>query len=269
MQARAENFPVALRVAAGAARGAPASASTASPASSTTSATRPPGDRLRAARPGRRRRPAAWPRDARRSPPVACARAASSPSAASRSQPFLDLIEANRVDQTVTELRDVRRPARLLPAVRRADRSDRALHRRRRPTTATSPTPTRSAPRCRSSSTARTSARTPACGRVYLPARRAAAAGVDEAELRGTDQPGAARGRRTAGRARRASCCEPGRALVRRLHGWARLAVAGYVAGGLATADALRAGRLRRARPGGTSKPGAQPRHAPRLRRGC
>jgi squalene synthase HpnC len=35
---------------------------------------------------------------------------------------------------------------------------------------------------------------------------------------------------------------QPGRALVRRLHGWSRIAVAGYVAGGLATADALKAG---------------------------
>jgi hypothetical protein len=31
-----------------------------------------------------------------------------------------------------------------------------------------------------------------------------------------------------------------GRPLVRRLHGWARIAVAGYVAGGAATATALR-----------------------------
>lgn len=33
---------------------------------------------------------------------------------------------------------------------------------------------------------------------------------------------------------------EPGRALVRRLHGWPRLAIAGFVGGGLATAHALR-----------------------------
>ena len=45
---------------------------------------------------------------------------------------------------------------------------------------------------------------------------------------------------RVRGRAGRARCSTPGAPLVGTLRGWARVAVAGYVAGGLAAADALR-----------------------------
>jgi hypothetical protein len=52
---------------------------------------------------------------------------------------------------------------------------------------------------------------------------------------------------------------------VRRLHGWARLAVSGYVAGGLATADALAEADFDvLARPIGPSR-GRTARHALRL----
>ncbi len=77
-------------------------------------------------------------------------------------------------------------------------------------------------------------------GRVYLPADAMAAAGVTEQDL----------DRQVAGPAlRRLVLDETGRALallrsgqgvVGRLGGWARVAVAGYVAGGLAAGDALR-----------------------------
>jgi squalene synthase HpnC len=78
-------------------------------------------------------------------------------------------------------------------------------------------------------------------GRVYLPQEDLRAYAVTESDL---DQ-------RVAGAAlRRLMCFEVDRAatllaegagIVGRLHGWGRVSVAGYVAGGLATVDALRA----------------------------
>jgi len=77
-------------------------------------------------------------------------------------------------------------------------------------------------------------------GRVYLPAAELRAAGVDPGELRGADTGTALRGVLAVQVARAESLLHSGDALVRRLSGWARFAVAGYVAGGRATAAALR-----------------------------
>ncbi|MGI5215698.1 squalene synthase HpnC [Plantactinospora sp. CA-290183] len=76
-------------------------------------------------------------------------------------------------------------------------------------------------------------------GRIYLPTQDLAAAGVDEREL---DAPRAGEPLRTVVRqqAERAqSLLTAGAPLVGELHGWARVAVAGYVAGGQATLAAL------------------------------
>jgi squalene synthase HpnC len=77
--------------------------------------------------------------------------------------------------------------------------------------------------------------------RVYLPAAELRAAGVGDPELTGTATSPRLR-RVVADQVTRArGLLAQGAPLVSRLHGWARLAVAGYVAGGLATADALEA----------------------------
>jgi squalene synthase HpnC len=77
-------------------------------------------------------------------------------------------------------------------------------------------------------------------GRVYLPQDDLAAAGVTVDDLRATSTSSALR-RVVAREVQRADeLLAAGPALVHRLSGWARLAVAGYVAGGEATADALR-----------------------------
>jgi squalene synthase HpnC len=80
-------------------------------------------------------------------------------------------------------------------------------------------------------------------GRVYLPAADLHADGVGTDELTGAAASDALR--RVVAREveRSREMLAAGRPLVRRLSGWARLAVAGYVAGGLATADALDAAR--------------------------
>lgn len=76
-------------------------------------------------------------------------------------------------------------------------------------------------------------------GRVYLPAVDLRREGVDSAELSGVTTSAALR--RVVGLQVDGSrqLLLAGRPLVGRLSGWARLAVAGYVAGGLATAAAL------------------------------
>ena len=81
-------------------------------------------------------------------------------------------------------------------------------------------------------------------GRVYLPQEDLAAFGVSEAEL---DAVPAGGGASPALRAlmsfeitRAGQLLDSGAPLVAMLHGWARLAVAGYVAGGRAALDALR-----------------------------
>jgi squalene synthase HpnC len=76
-------------------------------------------------------------------------------------------------------------------------------------------------------------------GRCYLPASELRHAGVELDDLGGaeTSLPLRRVVARQVGRSR--EMLAAGRPLVRRLSGWARFAVAGYVAGGLATADAL------------------------------
>ncbi len=93
-----------------------------------------------------------------------------------RAVPRSDRGEPGRPDRHA--VRDLRRSARLLPAVRRAGRPHRAAPRRCRDRRATSPTPTRCAPHCRCSSTARTSARTPAPDGCTCPAADLRAAGA-------------------------------------------------------------------------------------------
>lgn len=74
-------------------------------------------------------------------------------------------------------------------------------------------------------------------GRVYLPAGELSGG----ADLRASTTSPAVRVLVRAQVERAERMLVPGRGLARRLSGWSRLAVAGYVAGGLATADALRA----------------------------
>jgi phytoene/squalene synthetase len=76
-------------------------------------------------------------------------------------------------------------------------------------------------------------------GRVYLPADDLERFGVARADLLASHTSEAVR-EVVALQARRSrELLAAGPPLVRRLRGWARLAVSGYVAGGLATADAL------------------------------
>ncbi len=77
--------------------------------------------------------------------------------------------------------------------------------------------------------------------RIYLPQDELRAAGVADDELRARSSPAALCDVVAAQVTRADELLRAGRPLVGRLRGWARLAVAGYVAGGLATADALRA----------------------------
>lgn len=77
-------------------------------------------------------------------------------------------------------------------------------------------------------------------GRIYLPQEAFARFGATEADL---DAPRANLAVRQAVAAQVGEALDQltkGAPLVRLLHGWARLAIAGYIAGGLATADALR-----------------------------
>jgi len=79
-----------------------------------------------------------------------------------------------------------------------------------------------------------------AAGRVYLPAEDLASCGADLADLTARTASPALR-RVVALQVQRAEqLLQPGRALVRRLSGWSRIAVLGYVAGGRATSTALR-----------------------------
>ncbi|MGH3828926.1 MAG: squalene synthase HpnC [Pseudonocardiaceae bacterium] len=76
-------------------------------------------------------------------------------------------------------------------------------------------------------------------GRVYLPQEDLAAFGVAEAELDGTVASPALRRLMAFEVTRAAELLDSGAPLVKLLHGWARLAVAGYLAGGRAALDAL------------------------------
>ncbi|WP_345604020.1 squalene synthase HpnC [Pseudonocardia adelaidensis] len=77
-------------------------------------------------------------------------------------------------------------------------------------------------------------------GRVYLPQEDLAAHGVAEAELDAPAASPAVRGLMAFEIDRAAELLDSGAPLVGRLTGWARLAVAGYVAGGRAALDGLR-----------------------------
>jgi len=82
-------------------------------------------------------------------------------------------------------------------------------------------------------------------GRVYLPGADLRASGVADADLLApTTSPGV----RRAVAVQVGRCDEllgAGRDLIGRLSGWPRVAVSGYVGGGLATADAMRTARFR------------------------
>jgi squalene synthase HpnC len=82
-----------------------------------------------------------------------------------------------------------------------------------------------------------------AAGRVYLPARDLRAAGVPEADLRLRNTTPELRRVIAVQVTRSERLLDSGTPLVRQLHGWARLAVTGYVAGGRATAAALKRAR--------------------------
>lgn len=77
-------------------------------------------------------------------------------------------------------------------------------------------------------------------GRVYLPQEDLAAFGVAQAELDGTVASPALRRLMAFQITRAAELLDSGAPLVGLLGGWARLAVAGYLAGGRAALDALR-----------------------------
>lgn len=158
-------------------------------------------------------------------------------------QPFLDLVEANRVDQTTTAyetfddlLRYCRLSATPIGLI--------VLH-----------VAGRAGGREVAASDAVCSAlqvlehcqdvgEDAARGRVYLPMADVRSANIRLDELLSRETGGSLRGvvRMQVDRARR--LLAEGDGLVRRLPGWSRVAVAGYVAGGLATADALRDARF-------------------------
>ena len=77
-------------------------------------------------------------------------------------------------------------------------------------------------------------------GRVYLPVEDMTRFGVTPADLDGTATPDALRRLLAFETDRAAGLLRQGAPLVRDLRGWARLAVGGFLAGGLATVDALR-----------------------------
>jgi squalene synthase HpnC len=77
-------------------------------------------------------------------------------------------------------------------------------------------------------------------GRVYLPADDLAAFGVTPADLDAPTTPEAVRRLVAYESGRAGELLVAGEPLLARLRGWARLAVTGYLAGGLATLDALR-----------------------------
>ena len=77
-------------------------------------------------------------------------------------------------------------------------------------------------------------------GRIYLPAEDRDRFGVAEADLTAATASAALRDCVRFETDRAAGLLASGIGLVRSLHGWARLAVAGFVAGGLATVAALR-----------------------------
>ncbi|GAB2967402.1 squalene synthase HpnC [Amycolatopsis acidiphila] len=77
-------------------------------------------------------------------------------------------------------------------------------------------------------------------GRVYLPQDDLARFGATDADLDAERANAAVRQAVAAQVGKALDQLTEGAPLVRLLHGWARLAIAGYLAGGLATVDALR-----------------------------
>jgi squalene synthase HpnC len=77
-------------------------------------------------------------------------------------------------------------------------------------------------------------------GRVYLPAEELDAAGISADDLAAAHTSGRLRSVISVQVERALGLLAPGRGLVRNLSGWSRVAVSGYIAGGLATAAALR-----------------------------
>ncbi|HJQ47698.1 MAG TPA: squalene synthase HpnC [Amycolatopsis sp.] len=77
-------------------------------------------------------------------------------------------------------------------------------------------------------------------GRVYLPQEDLDRSGVTEADLGAPRANGAVRRAVALQIGKASDQLAEGRALLGLLRGWARLAIAGYLAGGLATIDALR-----------------------------
>jgi phytoene/squalene synthetase len=77
-------------------------------------------------------------------------------------------------------------------------------------------------------------------GRIYLPLEDLEAHGVAETDLDRTVATSAVRQLIAFETDRAADLLDSGAPLVASLHGWARLAVAGYVAGGRAAIDAMR-----------------------------
>ncbi|HEY2166866.1 MAG TPA: squalene/phytoene synthase family protein [Jatrophihabitantaceae bacterium] len=78
-------------------------------------------------------------------------------------------------------------------------------------------------------------------GRIYLAGAQLRAAGVQDSDLTGDSTGTALRTVIAQHVARARELLEAGVPLVRRVRGWSRLAISGYVAGGIATADALAA----------------------------
>jgi squalene synthase HpnC len=156
-----------------------------------------------------------------------------------RLQPLLDLVEANRRDQLISryetfdDLLDYCRLSaapvgRIVLAI--AGVSDPGAHRRSDQVCAA----LQVLEHCQDVG------EDAAAGRVYLPATDLRTFGVSEAELTAARTSPALR-RVVALQAGRAEqLLDAGRPLVRGLHGWARIAVLGYVSGGRATAAALR-----------------------------
>ena len=83
--------------------------------------------------------------------------------------------------------------------------------------------------------------RTPGVGRIYLPAADLRLANIRDHELLATSTSGRLRGAISVQVDRARGLLSVGEALVRRLSGWSRVAVSGYIAGGLATTDAIQA----------------------------
>ena len=77
-------------------------------------------------------------------------------------------------------------------------------------------------------------------GRIYLPVEDMTRFGVTPADLDRNTTPDSVRRLLAFETDRAAGLFRQGRPLVRELRGWARLAVGGFLAGGLATVDALR-----------------------------